>query len=102
DALSGLKGDGGRCSTSAGDFFSRPLVGGPVAVVAPPHALAATVTSAAIAVAALRARTRRMRFSKIIPLAAVPRSRREAWLQVVLRRCVVRVEIPPSRPRRGA
>ena len=26
------------CSTSAGDFFSRPLAGGPVAVVAPPVA----------------------------------------------------------------
>src|SRR5262245_16315105 len=48
--LAACRAAAAACSTSAGDFFSRPLVGGPVAVVAPPHAPMATVTSAAVAV----------------------------------------------------
>src|SRR6516165_5030128 len=60
------------CSTSAGDFSSRPLVGVLVVVEAPPHALAAMVTSTAIAVAAVQVRARRIRFNKIIPLTGVP------------------------------
>jgi hypothetical protein len=39
-----------------------PLAGGPVAVAGPPHALAATVTIAAIAAAAVSAKARRMWF----------------------------------------
>src|SRR6266536_4913314 len=62
------------CGTSAADFFSRPLVGVPVAVVAPPQALAVMVISAAIAVAAVEAEARRMRFIDH-PLAGVPRAR---------------------------
>src|SRR5215813_10000872 len=65
--LAACKAAAAACSTSAGDFFSRPLVGGPVAVVAPPHAPTATVTSAAVAVARIRARAWRMRVIDIIP-----------------------------------
>jgi hypothetical protein len=57
------------CRTSADDLLSRPLVGVLVAVVAPPHAPAVRVISAAIAVAAVKARARRISFIEIIPLA---------------------------------
>src|SRR5215470_4341311 len=69
--LAACRAAAAACSTSADDFFSMPLAGGPVAVVPPPHALTATVTSAAIAVTAVRANARRMRFIKIIPLTGV-------------------------------
>src|SRR5215475_9325349 len=54
-------------STSGADFFSRPLVVGLLVVVAPPQALAATVTSAAIKIAAVRAIARQMSLIEIPP-----------------------------------
>src|SRR5262249_20450093 len=56
--LAALTAAEASCSTSAGDFFSRPLVVVRAAVVAPPQALATMATSAAIAVAAGRAKAR--------------------------------------------
>jgi len=66
--LAALRAAEASCSTSAGDFFSRPLVVVRAAVVAPPQALATMVTSAVIAVAAVRAIARRMKVIEI-PLA---------------------------------
>src|SRR5262249_2238868 len=69
--LAALRGAEASCSTSAGDFFSSPLVVVRAAVVAPPQALATMVTSAVIAVAAVRAIARRMKVIEIPPRAAV-------------------------------
>src|SRR5262249_56772816 len=60
-----------RGGTPAGYFFPGRLVVVGAAVVAPPQALATMVTSAAIAVAAVRAIARRMKVIEIPPLAAV-------------------------------
>src|SRR5215475_6478738 len=72
--LAALRAAAASSSTSAGDFFSNPLVVMPlVAVVrlvvgAPPQAVVARVTGAAIAIAAVKAKAGRMRFIEI-PLA---------------------------------
>jgi hypothetical protein len=70
--LAACKAAAVACSTSAGDFFSGPLVGALVEVAAPPQALAVRVASAAIPVAAVTALARRISFIEIILLMLYP------------------------------
>jgi len=62
-----LRAPAAAFSTSAADFFSRPLVVGLLVVVAPLQALTAAMTSAAIKITAVRAIARQMRLIEIPP-----------------------------------
>jgi hypothetical protein len=64
--LAALRAAAASCSTSAADFFSKPLLVVPVAVVARPQPLAARAASETMTATAMNTPARRMIFIEII------------------------------------